>query len=54
MGGYLTHAGELDRGRLEKLLAKLGEMELNVLEERAKVGEGKGYCLSRPLQRMLS
>jgi hypothetical protein len=41
MGGYLTHAGELDRGRLEKLLAKLGQMELNVLEERAKVNSAE-------------
>lgn len=37
MGGYLTQAGYLDRTRLEKLLAKLGDLELQVLEERAKV-----------------
>ena len=39
MGGYITYAGELDRNRLEMLLARLGAMELEVLEERAKVGQ---------------
>lgn len=38
MGGYLTYAGQLDRSRLEMLLRKLGELELEVLEERAQVG----------------
>lgn len=41
MGGYLVHAGELDRTRLEKFMARLGDMELEVLEERAKV---RGAC----------
>ena len=37
MGGYLTHAGTLDRPRLQQLLGKLAEMESSVLEERAAV-----------------
>eukprot|EP00983_Pelagomonas_calceolata_P107557 1159358-Pelagomonas_calceolata.AAC.2 len=35
MGGYITYAGDLDRGRLEQLLARVGALELEVLEERA-------------------
>ncbi len=42
MGGYLTYAGELDRRRLQLLLAKLGAMEQEVLEERAKVRSSAG------------
>ena len=38
MGGYLTYAGELDRSRLEMLMARVGQLELDVLEERAQVG----------------
>ena len=37
MGGYFTHAGVLDKARLQHLLGKLAEMEQNVLEERAAV-----------------
>lgn len=37
MGGYITYAGDLDRGRLEQLLARVGALELEVLEERAAV-----------------
>lgn len=40
LGGYLTWAGQLDRSRLEKVLSKVGHMEQEVLEERAKVGPG--------------
>eukprot|EP00798_Chlamydomonas_sp_ICE-L_P010114 gene10114-8015_t len=39
LGGHLTYAGELDRGRLEKLLSKLGELEQETLEERAADAE---------------
>ena len=35
MGGYITHAGDLDRGRLEQLLSRVGALELEVLEMRA-------------------
>ncbi len=45
MGGYLTHAGELDRRRLEMLMARVGQMELQVLEERAQVRQHTGYPL---------
>lgn len=37
MGGYLTHAGRLDLGRLELLLTALGNLELEVLQQRAAV-----------------
>ena len=37
MGGYIAYAGDLDRGRLEQLLARVGMLELEVLEERAAV-----------------
>ena len=40
MGGYLTHAGELNRGRLELFLSKLGEMEADVLQNRWLWGAG--------------
>ncbi len=40
LGGYLTHAGELDQGRLERLLAELGALELDVLQQRAEVRAG--------------
>ena len=38
MGGYLTHAGELNRPRLELLLAELAALEQQTLEQRAQVG----------------
>lgn len=41
MGGYLNHAGELHRGRLEMILDRLAALELDTLEQRAQVG-----CLS--------
>ena len=37
LGGYLTHAGELHRGRLEALLAAVAETEADVLAQRAQV-----------------
>lgn len=37
MGGYLTHAGELNRGRLEMVLHQLAALELETLEQRAQV-----------------
>eukprot|EP00887_Chlorella_sp_A99_P000906 scaffold5.g906.t1 len=39
MGGYLTHAGELNRGRLELFLSRLGAMEADVLASRAEDAE---------------
>ena len=42
MGGYLTHAGELNRGRLEMVLKQLAALELDTLEQRAQV------CLHSP------
>eukprot|EP00891_Asterochloris_glomerata_P000605 jgi/Astpho2/605/Aster-x0026 len=36
MGGYLTHAGELNRPRLELLLAELAALEQQTLEQRAQ------------------
>lgn len=36
-GGYLTHAGQLHRGRLQVLLDRIGALELDTLEMRAKV-----------------
>jgi hypothetical protein len=39
MGGYLTHAGDLHRGRLELLLGRLAAMEGDVLETRASETE---------------
>ena len=46
----MTYAGNLDRGRLELLLGRLGEQEQRVLEERAQVwggvrGGGEGICV---------
>jgi 5'-3' exoribonuclease 1 len=37
MGGYLTHAGELNRGRLEMFLSHLAAAEADVLQQRAEV-----------------
>lgn len=37
LGGYLTHAGELHHGRLQQLLDRIGDLELETLEMRAKV-----------------
>lgn len=37
MGGYLTHAGQLHRGRLEMILQRLAALELDTLEQRAQV-----------------
>ena len=42
MGGYLTHAGQLHRGRLEMVLQQLANLELETLEQRAQVSE---HCL---------
>lgn len=36
MGGYLTHAGELHRGRLEMVLRELANLEFETLEQRAQ------------------
>jgi len=36
MGGYLTYAGELHRGRLEMLLSRLAGMEADILAQRAE------------------
>ena len=41
MGGYLTHAGELNRGRLETFMRHLAEAEADVLHARAEVGAGR-------------
>ena len=38
MGGYLTHAGELSRRRLEVFMSRLAEAEADVLHARAEVG----------------
>jgi len=38
LGGYLTHAGELSRGRLETFMRHLAEAEADVLHARAEVG----------------
>ena len=37
LGGYLTHAGELSRTRLETFMGKLAEAEADVLQSRAEV-----------------
>lgn len=37
MEGYLNHAGELHRGRLEMILHRLAALELDTLEQRAQV-----------------
>ena len=37
MGGYLTHAGQLHRDRLEMVLQQLANLELETLEQRAQV-----------------
>ena len=37
MGGYLTHAGQLHRGRLEMILHRLAALEQDTLEQRAQV-----------------
>ena len=34
LGGYLTNAGRLNRGRLEALLRNFGEKEREILEQR--------------------
>ncbi|DBA92644.1 TPA: hypothetical protein ACH3X1_002861 [Trebouxia sp. C0004] len=39
MGGYLTHAGQLHRGRLEMVLQQLANLELETLELRAQDAE---------------
>ena len=44
MGGYLTHAGELNRARLELLLAELAALEQQTLEQRAQVGTWVDCC----------
>lgn len=40
LGGYLTHAGRLHQGRLERVLAELGALELETLQQRAEVRAG--------------
>jgi len=42
MGGYLTQAGELHRGRLEMVLQQLASLELETLEQRAQVSSHVG------------
>lgn len=37
LGGYLTHAGELSRTRLETFMRHLAEAEADVLHARAEV-----------------
>ena len=37
LGGYLTHAGQLHQGRLQRVLAELGALELETLQQRAEV-----------------
>lgn len=37
MGGYLVHDGRLNPRRLEVILAKLADLELETLEQRASV-----------------
>ena len=44
MGGYLTHAGQLHRGRLEMVLQQLANLELETLEQRAQVGRTQNVC----------
>jgi Xrn1 helical domain len=44
LGGYLTHAGRMDRTRLEKFIAAVAEMELSILEERAEVFAHSKLC----------
>ncbi|KAL4438007.1 hypothetical protein ABPG77_004228 [Micractinium sp. CCAP 211/92] len=39
LGGYLTHAGELNRGRLETFMRHLAEAEADVLHARAEDAE---------------
>ncbi|KAL4425618.1 hypothetical protein ABPG75_009634 [Micractinium tetrahymenae] len=39
LGGYLTHAGELNRGRLETFMRHLAEAEADVLQARAEDAE---------------
>ncbi|GAB4816899.1 hypothetical protein N2152v2_003945 [Parachlorella kessleri] len=39
LGGYLTHAGELNRGRLEVFLHHLAAQEADVLQQRAEDAE---------------
>ncbi len=45
MGGYLTHAGELNRPRLELLLAELAALEQQTLEQRAQVRPGFTFLM---------
>ena len=47
MGGYLTHAGQLDRKRLQMLLSRIGQMEQETLEERAAVGANDDWIIYR-------
>ena len=42
LGGYLTHAGELSRSRLEAFMGRLAEAEADVLHARAEVGVRAG------------
>lgn len=42
LGGYLTHAGELSRSRLQKFMAHLAAAEADVLAARAEVRRERG------------
>lgn len=45
LGGYLTHAGELSRGRLETFMRHLASAEADVLHARAEVRRWPAeYC----------
>ena len=45
MGGYLTHAGELNRPRRELLLAELSALEQQTREQRAQVRPGVTFLM---------
>jgi hypothetical protein len=45
MGGYLTHAGELSRSRLELFMSRLAQAEADVLQQRAEVGLKVCVCV---------
>lgn len=49
LGGYLTHAGELNRGRLEVFMQHLAEAEADVLQARAEVRGCRRACQWTPM-----
>lgn len=51
MGGYLIQDGRLQHQRLERLLAKLAELELDTLEQRASVSHCSNWKSSIIQQR---